>query len=795
MILQPQIHDSYKRYFISLDQKQHVNESTHRKGHILDYIVARESEPFLIKNTTIGDFVSDHRLILCDISIKLPNTFDRVLHYRKIKDINIEAFKKDILDSELLETYMDLSTDQLLDKYNNILSSILDKHAPLVTRRIKNKPKDPWVNDELLDELRQVRRLERKWRKSKLETDKTVYDLRKESFYRSFSSAKSQFLEEFVIEHNANQGELFKAINRIMHRKKTNPMPEHESPLVLANQFCDFFQEKVAKIRENFSDNSTDALLHDTPEAGCRFASFEELSDDDIVKIISQSTNKYCELDPIPSSLLKQCSIEIMPVIKRIINKSLSDGYFPDSCKKAIVKPLLKKPNLDCVLKNYRPVSNLSYIGKLIEKSVCNQISKYMNDNKIGEPLQSAYKANHSTETAILWIFDQLLTNLNDNNAVLLTLLDLSAAFDTVDHEILLKRLQITQGISDDALRLFTSYLKDRTMQVCVNGEYSKPITLDVSLPQGSQLGPRLYSDYTQPIGQLIRFLHLLFHGYADDTQLLKAISSVAELNPALQQLATSIGQIGKWMHDNKLKLNPEKTEFMVIASKRNIGKYQVESLTLGNEEIKTSSTARNLGVTIDSTRQLDTHIANILRICYFYLSWIRNIRKFISTEVTKTLVHALVLSRLDYCNSILVGLPKVKINKLQKVMNAAARLITGKAKRDHVTESLKDLHWLPVKERSEYKVNTLTYKALHGMAPSYLSDLLKIYVPERSLRSSDKLLLQIPRHRNNYGYRSYRCTAPSLWNDLPYDIRCKSSFICFKKALKTHLFRRAYHL
>ena len=127
--------------------------------------------------------------------------------------------------------------------------------------------------------------------------------------------------------------------------------------------------------------------------------------------------------------------------------------------------------------------------------------------------------------------------------------------------------------------------------------------------------------------------------------------------------------------------------------------------------------------------------------------------------------------------------------------MNAAVRLITGIKKREHVTESLMELHWLPVKERSEYKVITLTYKALNGMAPSYLSDLLVQYSPNRPLRSSDKYLLIVPMYKNNYGYRSFRCIAPTLWNDLPYDLRNKSSFYCFKKVLKTYLFRRAYNL
>ena len=494
-----------------------------------------------------------------------------------------------------------------------------------------------------------------------------------------------------------------------------------------------------------------------------------------------------------PTNVLKQASDIIAPVIQSIINKSLREGAFPKECKKAIVRPLLKKPNMDTLLKNYRPVSNLSYISKLIEKAVGTQVTKHMQSNRTSEVMQSAYKANHSTETAIIWIFNKLLTELDNNHAVLVSLLDVSAAFDTVDHEILLKRLRETHGISGQALNWFASYLADRSMQVCVNGEYSKEITLDVSLPQGSQLGPRLYSDYTQPIGRLIRILEIMFHGYADDSQLLRPVTSPTDLSNGLVHLSSSINSIGKWMFDNKLKLNPDKTEFLVISSKRNQPKYDAPTLVLDDNAVPKVESARNLGVEIDSTLQLDAHIANITRISYFYIGWIMHIRKYISQDTTKSLVHAFILSRLDYCNCILVGLPKKSLDKLQRVMNACARLIMGKRKYDHISDSLQELHWLPVNERSEYKILTITYKALHNMAPEYLSNLISLYSAPRALRSQDKLLLKTHKFRNNYGARSFKCMAPKLWNELPFSLRSAPSFHIFKKNLKTHLFRKAY--
>ena len=345
-------------------------------------------------------------------------------------------------------------------------------------------------------------------------------------------------------------------------------MPEHTSATELANNFSDFFSEKIAKIRTRFSNDITPAFKHDGSDIKHKLVSFRELSESEVRRLIKNSSNKHCELDPAPSFLIKNCIDIVTPTIRNIINKSLSTSQFPTACKQAVVRPLLKKSGLDPVMKNYRPVSNLSWISKLIEKAAGDQLSKHAQANETSEIMQSAYKAYHSTETAIMWIFNVLLTQLDKGNAVLMALLDLSAAFDTVDHTILKRRLQMTHGIDGKALEWVASYLSNRTMRVCVDGEYSHDLSLDVSLPQGSQLGPRFYSDYTQPMGRLIRIIELLFSGFADDTQLLKPVTSPADIPSALEHLSNGIRRIGTWMYDNKLKLNPDKTEFLSLLAK-----------------------------------------------------------------------------------------------------------------------------------------------------------------------------------------------------------------------------------
>ena len=305
--------------------------------------------------------------------------------------------------------------------------------------------------------------------------------------------------------------------------------------------------------------SNDNAFQYDGSEIIAPMTAFNSVNPEAMEKLILQSTPKYCELDPIPSPLIKACAKEFSPIISRIVNLSVQNGYVPPIYKTAIVRPLHKKPSLPHTISNYRPVSNLPYISKIIEKVVGLQMVEHSALNNLTEKFQSAYKRDHSTETAMIRIFNDLLTNLDNNQAILVTLLDLSAAFDTVDHTILLERLHKTHGIDSTALEWFRSYLSNRSYRVCVDGQYSEIQELERSVPQGSQLGPRLYSDYTQPIGRLIRFLELLFHGYADDTSLMKPIPMTSDLSSATDNMASCVASVSEWMTQNKLKLNPEK--------------------------------------------------------------------------------------------------------------------------------------------------------------------------------------------------------------------------------------------
>ena len=256
--------------------------------------------------------------------------------------------------------------------------------------------------------------------------------------------------------------------------------------------------------------------------------------------------------------------------ITAIINASLEQGKCSKFFKQAHVTPILKKPSLDKeVFKNYRPVSNLDFISKNLERVVAVQLQTHLDEAGLMTAFQSAYRKHHSTESALLNIQNVILLNMAKGSVTALTLLDLSAAFDTIYHTILLDRLNVYYGLSELALGWFKSYLSGRTHSVRVGSTLSHPAALHYGVPQGSVLGPILFSLYTNPIGSIIHsHSSINYHFYANDTQLYITLSP-ENFSHSIQKLKNCLNDIQNFMFANKLKLNPDKTKFILIGSQK----------------------------------------------------------------------------------------------------------------------------------------------------------------------------------------------------------------------------------
>ena len=297
---------------------------------------------------------------------------------------------------------------------------------------------------------------------------------------------------------------------------------------------------------------------------------------------------------------------------------------------------------------------------------------------------------------------------------------------------------------------------------------------------------------YTTPLGNIIKKHNLNYHMYADDTQLYLAIepSNVTDIVFSLEKC---IEDVKCWMLMNKLQLNDDKTEIMLINPK----KYDIDvtDITIGSDSIGFSQSAKNLGVFISNDLSMDCHVTNLCKAVYLEIRRLRHMSAFVDEGSLKTLASSFILSRLDYCNSLFKNINKEQISKLQKLQNFAAKVILRKSIRDHVTPCLIHLHWLPVQYRIDFKLAVLVFKCLNGLAPVYLSNLIEKYIPPRTLRSSNlNLVTSKVGVYKKLGDRAFSVSAPAVWNALPLELRRTSTLELFKRNLKTHFFSLCFY-
>ena len=333
-----------------------------------------------------------------------------------------------------------------------------------------------------------------------------------------------------------------------------------------------------------------------------------------------------------------------------------------------------------------------------------NFMRNHMITNGLHEPLQSAYKAGHSTETALLRVHNDVFVNMDNHSATVLVLLDLSAAFDTIDHSVLFDRMENIIGIEGTALNWFRSYLGGRSQRIQIGDVISLiSVLLLFGVPQGSVLGPLLFLIYMLPLGEIIRGYGFRLHIYADDTQVYLAVRHETE-DIQTVQLQLCLKDIHQWMSSNFLKLNSGKTEVLVIGTYQQLAKLNIQSLNVAGVQVNLQQKpVRNLGVMFDRNMTMSDQVKSLVRSVSYHTRNISRIRRHLTIDSTKKLVNSLVTSRLDYCNSLLVGVADGLLQRLQCAQDWAARTVLQLPR--SVEAPLHELHWLPVSSRIDYKL------------------------------------------------------------------------------------------
>ena len=776
--------------------KQCINVPTHLCGNTLDLIIY-DPTVLTVSNIDVHNpQLSDHSPIFFNLESNIQTDLKREVTFRNYKNVNLENFKKDIdvASNSFIQNCDENNFTHSLNIFNQLMSEVVNSHAPLITKLVDVIPKPGWIDAEYRSARSERRKLYKIWKNCKTKTERKQHRQRFEISRRAVNDLsiikRKEFYAQLILDSKNSQHDLHKICNTLLDTQKCKSLPDFENPNELANHFNSFFLHKITTIRKELNCiNCTNIDINKFVDVGrppcaqSTLSSFSPVTAEELNKIVRSRKVKTSAADAIPAQLQNNCLDEIIPAFTKLVNISLSTADI-NGLKDSVVNPLLKKQGLDAeILSNYRPVANIPYLSKLIEDAVSVQIKHHMDCNKIHIPYQSGYKTNHSCESLLLRLTDDILKNMDCKKCTILLLLDLSAAFDTVDHDRLMSILFNEIGLRGDALHWFESYLFNRRQAVRINGKLSDFLDTLYGVPQGSVLGPMLFNIYVRSLIHTLNKAGFSAHGYADDHQVSKVFSVEFQFESIRVAVPRCLDIIAHWMKTSFLKLNSSKSQVIIFAPKQLASQIHIDEIKLRDGcSIPVSTLVKNLGFNFDSELTFSPQINSICSQSYRLLKNLASVRKFLSSGDLRLLVQSIIISRIDNCNSLLYGVLALNIGKLQKLQNSCARLIYGKKRRDHVTPLLHELHWLPVRQRIVFKILLMVFKYYQNLVPIYISDILH-------KRERDELVLEVPRASTRYGDRAFSICAPRLWNALPRNIRASETIGYFRAHLKHHLF------
>ena len=502
---------------------------------------------------------------------------------------------------------------------------------------------------------------------------------------------------------------------------------------------------------------------------------------------------RLCDLSPrssldvlnMDSKLLRIGSLEIVKPLTHVINVSINEGHVHEDWKLARVTPVYKGSGSRDAETNYRPISNIAYIAKIIEKEVHCQLSGYLKEHDFISPDQSAYLAQHSTQTSLHRVYDDWLEALNDGLSVSACFLDISKCFDSINHTILLHKLK-RYGIRNMEYSWFKSYLSNRKLMVRLNNSMSEAQELKIGVPQGSILGPILFLLYENDLSSWVH--PGLANLYADDALLYAYGNSLKESSSNLQY---SVNSASSWYEGNRLGLNGKKCECMNITYKLDKD-HNVISIN-GNIINETDST-KYLGLMFDNDLSFKEHVNYITNKCKGRLVVLRRLKSYLGKDTLKKIYKICIEPIMDYCSTVWGQSSKSNRDQMQRIQNTAGRIIAGNFDCINYrgSEIINNLGWQSFDVRLRYYTAVLSYKAVHNLVPNYLSDLLTFQcdVHDYPTRSAQSDLLNVPDFRISKYKESFKYNSAILWNSLPIELRHLSNVTQFKKGYKELYYR-----
>ena len=700
--------------------------------------------------------------------VKIPKTGHKEIYYRCFTHFNEDAFVNDLYNSSLDNVYQIRNADEAVDYWIGTFNSVYNKHAPFVKKRVKHSIKPPWINKEIDAACYKRDEFDRTNEKEFKELRNKVSSMKRK--------AKKKYYQNLICS-SQNTKSIWKAINMLTnsHHKNQDTVKDI-SPEELNIHFANVATNIILNDKTNVNDLQKLQEFCQSKNIRSSF-SIPFISVNDVLKLLLHSKpSRSRDLDDIDGNILKIAAYAIADSLTYIYNLCIEKQHFPKKFKLAKVIPLHKGGDR-ATPSNYRPISILSIISKPLEKNVQFHLNSHLIRYELLHESQSGFRKNHSCHTSLIQLIDKCLTNINNNEFTGVLFIDFAKAFDVINHSHLIKKLTL-YNLSSESLNFISSFLTDRQQLVESNSKRSKPTPIQFGVPQGSVLGPLLFSIY---INDLPLHLQCCSEMFADDTSLQANSSNSKELVATMQ---SNIDNLVDWTETNHMALNAQKTKCMYVTTRQKRQKLQsgFPPLYVKNEIVEEVSSHKVLGITIDKDLSWIDHLNDLRKRLSKRIFQLAKIKNFLDLHSRKLFFHGHILSLINYASTVWDNSSQSNLKQISSLHKKAIKLILLQAN-SLCEQDYKTLNILPLKDRLHFNKCLCMFNVVNGLAPQKIIRTFK----SNEKRHTHKLL--VPKPRNNLYKSSLTYSGACAWNNLPDFLKHCPSKLTFKHNMKKFLF------
>lgn len=729
----------------------------------LDLILTNDTSKVLRFNQIEVPVLSNHDLLFACLDFNCAHS-PNLIEFRDYNAIEVDLLV-DAFNTVDWRSYYQMSDSNVqLEFLNSVLQNLHDSFVPIRTIT-RNKKVNPWFDSTICKSIVDRDLLFKKWKMSKNEADHSMFKRARNRVNTLIRHAKERYYAS-RLDTKLPSKQLWNNIKNLGINRKESHVINDFSADEINNAFCQNFTTSDTPINDSFQ--------HNVHNSDCFY--FDHIDQDDVVHAMYSIKSNAIGLDRIPIKFLKSICPVIIKPITHLFNSIITTSVFPDAWKSAKVIPIKKKTNITSV-DNLRPISILCALSKIFEKIVKKDICNYIRTNDMLCQYQSGYRSKHSTKTAMLKVLDDIGLILDKGRPVVLILLDFSKAFDTVSYNILCRKLATQFNFANHSVNLIKSYLKSRFQTVFNNGTYSEFASIKSGVPQGSILGPLLFSLYINDLADVVT--NCKIHLFADDVQLYYDCSknSAAEISLSIN---SDLRKIQEWAYHNMLKLNSRKTNALFISCS-SFHETLKPTLILNQETVEYVESAASLGIRVQSNFEWDKYAMSQCGKIYACLRSLYSTSQFLKCETKVKLFKSLILPHFMACDFLLDELSAFTFNRLRVALNACSRYCFNLNRYSNISH----LQYLLIGCRFENFSKLRSCLFLHGLLSSKQPDYL--YNKLHIARSNRFRHFILPRHHTSKYGNSFFVRGVAHWNSLPSSLSNESSFIAFKRGCIEH--------